>query len=135
MTDTMLTNEMKRQAVVVVLKADHVRSLRVTRSFVDKICKELEKENDYVMSISKRKKYCTSSDSMRTPEFIHKVKQTINENWGQSIRSIAKRLHVSEKTIKRSVHDDIRYKFYVMNRGHFISEKSNENHLNRSKSL
>ena len=61
MTDPKLINEMKRYAVIVALKADHgnletVRLLRVVRSFVHKICKELEKENDNVMSISKRKK-------------------------------------------------------------------------------
>ena len=39
---------------------------------------------------------------------------------------------MSEKTIRRSVHEDIRYKSYVMKRGQFISEKSKENHLNRS---
>ena len=49
------------------------------------------------------------------------------------MRSVAKKLHVSEKTIKRSVHEDIRYKSYVMKRCQFISEKSKENHLKRSK--
>ena len=85
------------------------------------------------MSISKRKKYSTCSNSMRTSQFIHKVKQTIDENWGQSMRSIAKKLHVSEKTIRRSVHEDIRYKFYMMKRIQFISEKSKENRLKRAK--
>ena len=72
---------------------------------------------------------------MRTPEFIHKVKQTIDESGGQSMRSIAKTLHVSEKTIRRSVHEDIRYKSHVMKRDQIISEKSKENHLNRSQRL
>ena len=59
MTDPMLTNEMKRYAVIVALKADHedleiACFLRVVRSFVHKICKELEKENN--MSVSKYKK-------------------------------------------------------------------------------
>ena len=72
----MLTNEMKRHAVIVALKADHgdleiEHFLRVARSFVHKICKELEKENDNGMSISKhKKKHFTRSDSMRTSEFI-----------------------------------------------------------------
>ena len=50
MTDLMLTNEMKRHSEIVALKADHgdleiAHFLKVTRSFVHKICKELEKEN------------------------------------------------------------------------------------------
>ena len=61
---------------------------------------------------------------MRTLEFIHEVKQTIDEYRGQSMRSIAKKLHVSEKTIKRNVHEDIRFKSCVMKGGQFISKKS-----------
>ena len=101
MTDPMLTNEMnERHVVIVALKADHGDSeiacfLRVARLFVHKIHKELEKENDNVMSLWKRKKHSLCSNSLRTPEFIHIVKQPIDENWSQSMRSIAKKLHVS----------------------------------------
>ena len=102
---------------------------------IHKIHKELEKENDNAMSVSKCKKHSTHSDTMRTHKFIHNVKQTIDENWGQSMRSIVKMLHVSEKRVRRNVHEDIRYKSYVMKRGNFISEKSKENRLNRSKRL
>ena len=61
MVDHTLTNEMKRHDTIVTLKVDHghlesARFLRVTRSFVHKIRKELKKENDKVMSVSKRKK-------------------------------------------------------------------------------
>ena len=49
------------------------------------------------------------------------------DQWGQ----LQKKLHASEKTIRRSVHEDIRYKSYVMKRDQFISEKSKENRLNR----
>ena len=52
---------MKRQAVIVALKADPgdleiARFLRVARSFVHEIRKEFEKENNNLMSVSKRKK-------------------------------------------------------------------------------
>ena len=136
MTDPMLTNEMKRHTVIVLLKADHgdleiARFLRVARFFVHKIRKELEKENDYVMSVSKRKKHFTRSNSMRTPKFIHKVEQTIDENRGQSMRSIAKKLHVSEKEYsgRHSIqieHDEER-SIYVWNK--------KQTRLNRSKRL
>ena len=95
MTDPVQIKEMKRYAVVVALKYDHLEIanfLRIARSFVHKIRKELEKENYNVMSVSKRKKHSTRSDSMITPKFIHKVKQTINEKQGQSTRSIAKKV-------------------------------------------
>ena len=119
MKNPILTNKIKGHAVIVVLKAVHgdleiAYFLRVARSFVHKIRKELEKENDNVMSVSKHKKNSIRSDSMRTSRFIHKVKQTTDENQGQSERSIAKKLHVSEKMIRRSIHEDIWYKSYVI---------------------
>ena len=40
------------------------------------------------------------------------------------MRPIVKKLHVSEKTIIRSIHEDIRYKSYGMKRGQFIAEKN-----------
>ena len=49
--------------------------------------------------------------------------------------SIPKKLHVSEKIIKRSVHEDIQYKSYGMKRSQFISEELKENCLNRFKRL
>ena len=51
------------------------------------------------------------------------------------MRSIEKKLHVSKKTIRRSVYEDIQYKSYVIKRVQFISEKSKENHLNRFRRL
>ena len=91
---------MKRHAVIVAFKADHgdlefARFLRVARSFVHKIRKGLEKENDCVMSVSKRKKKKLST--MKTLEFIHKVKQAVDKNRCQSMKSISKTLHVSKK--------------------------------------
>ena len=52
-TDLMLTNEMKRYAVIAVLKADRgdleiARFLRVARSFVHKIRKELKKNKKQI---------------------------------------------------------------------------------------
>ena len=58
------------------------------------------------------------------------MKTEVNQ-WGQ----LQKKLYVSEKTIRRNVHEDIRYKSYMMKRGQFIAEKSKENYLNRSKRL
>ena len=67
MIDPKLTNEMKRHIVIVILRADYedleiTCFLRVARSFVHKICKDIEKENDDVMSLSKYKKHSTCSD-------------------------------------------------------------------------
>ena len=47
--------------------------------------------------------------------------------------STAKKLYASEKTVNSSVHEDNRYKSYVIKRGQFVLEKSKENRINRSK--
>ena len=78
----MLPNEIKRNALFVAFNHEDLEIpcfLRATRLFGHKICKELEKENDNVISVLKRKKNSSRSNSMRTPKFIHKVKQTIIE--------------------------------------------------------
>ena len=95
MTEPMPTNEMKRHVVIIALKADHrdleiATFLRVTRLFIRKIRKELEKENDNPCLYQKRKRPSTRSDSPTTPKFIHKVKQTIDEYRGQSIGQLQK---------------------------------------------
>ena len=48
---------------------------------------------------------------------------------------MAKDFKVSKCTIRRVVHEDVRYKSYVMRSGQFISEKTKENRLIRAKRL
>ena len=140
MADTQLTQEMKRHAVIVALKAEHSdleisRFLKVARSFVYKVRKELEAKNGNVSPVSKCKKHSKRSDITRTLEFIQQVQQTIDDNPRKSMTSLAKEFHVSEGTIRKVVHEDIRYKSFVMRKGQFMSEKTKENRLIRSKRL
>ena len=51
------------------------------------------------------------------------------------MRSIAKKLHLFEKTIKRYVHEDILFKSYVMKRGQFISTKSKRKPLKQMQKI
>ncbi|XP_052832121.1 uncharacterized protein LOC128247010 [Octopus bimaculoides] len=138
MADPMVKQEMKRHAVIMVIKAELsnlkiAQFLKVARSFVYKIRKELEAKDENVSSASNRKKHRRRTDTFRTPKFIQQVKQTIDENSRRSMRLIAKEHHMSEGTIRNVVHKDIRYKSYAMRKGHFISETVKENHLIRSK--
>jgi hypothetical protein len=41
---------------------------------------------------------------------------------GRSMRSIATEMSVSERTVRRIIQKDIRYKSYAMRRGQFMSE-------------
>lgn len=84
----MLTNEMKRHAMIVALKAKYgdlksFRFLKFTIYFVNKIRRELKKEDRSVLSLSKRKNHSKRSDFMRMPEFFKtftKTLKTCHEN-------------------------------------------------------
>ena len=140
MADINITQEMKRHAVIVAIMAEHsdlqiAQFLKVARSFVFKVLKELKDKNGQISPVAKRKKHQQRSDSIRTPEFVQRVQNIIDESPQKSMRSIAKDLNVSEATIRRTCHEDLRYKSYVMKRGQFISETTKENRLVRSKRL
>ena len=140
MADIKLTLQMKRHAIIIALKSEHsdleiANFLKVARSFVHKVRKELEASDGNVSPVAKRKKHCQRSDTTRTPEFIRHVQNIIDEDPRKTIRSIAKDLQVSEGTIRNVVHKDIRYKSYVMRRGQFMSERTQESRLIRSKRL
>ena len=123
MADTTIANDKKRYAVIVSIKAKHsnleiARFLKVARSFVCKVRKELNENNGDELATSKRKQHCQRSDSLRTPEFvIRRVHGMIDENPGKSMRHLAKDLQVSEGTIRNVVHQDLGYKSYVLRRG------------------
>ncbi|VUZ54708.1 unnamed protein product [Hymenolepis diminuta] len=72
---------MKKHALILSIKAnqrnlDIARFLKVVRSFVCKVRKELPNENsgDGLAVTSKRKQHCQrSADLFRTPEFVIRV--------------------------------------------------------------
>lgn len=77
---------MKRLAVIVSIKAklsysEIARFLKVARSFVCKVRKELNKNNSDELATSKRKHHCQRSDSLRTPEFVRRVHGMIDKSW------------------------------------------------------
>ena len=106
---------MKRHAVIVAMHAKHSyleisQFFKVTRSFVHKVCRELEASDGNVKRIPKRIKHKPRSDTVRTPQFVQKVQDIIDEGPSKSIRAISRDLQVSDSTIRCIVHEDIRYK-------------------------
>ena len=55
---------------------------------------------------------------------LQQVQEIIDEDLSKSIRAISRDLQVSECTIRRIVHEDIRYKSYVIRRGQFMSAQT-----------
>ena len=119
MADPRLTQEMKRHAVIVSFAEDHADSeistfLKVSRSFVFKVRRELGVARGDVTTVSHRKRHCRRSDIIRTPEFVSSVQAAIDEDPGKSMRALVRELQVDDATIRRVVLEDLRYKSYVM---------------------
>ncbi|XP_014484223.1 PREDICTED: uncharacterized protein LOC106749367 [Dinoponera quadriceps] len=131
MEDNKLTQEMKRHAVIIIIHANHSdleisRFLKVARSFVNKVRRELEASDGNVASVAKCKKHEARSDKFRTSQFVQKVQGIIDEDPSKSIRGISKHLQVSECTIRRIIHEDLQYNSYAMHRGQFMSAQTRE---------
>ena len=140
MEDNKLTQEMKRHAVIVVIHTKHSdleisQFFNVTRPFVHKIRRELEASDGNVENVAKHRKHKPRSDAVRTPQFVQQVQDIIDEDPLISIRAFSRDLQVSEFLIRRSVHEDIRYKSCVMRRGQFMSAQTREQRFIRAKRL
>ena len=138
MAEPILTQQMKRHDVIVCLAAGHTDSeiaafLKVVRSFVFKVKSELKAAGDDVAAVAERKRHYQGSDCISTPEFVNSVQAAIDEDHGKSMRALANELEVDESTIRRVVHEDLRYKSYVIRRGQFMSDRTKVNRLTRLK--
>ena len=97
--------------------------------------RELECSNGDSSFVSEKKKHSRRSDTVRSSEFVEVLQEIIDPDPSKSMREIARKINVSESTNRRTVHEDIRYKSYVMRRGQFLSAKNRENRVIRSKRL
>ena len=81
----MITEEMKRHAVIVALHAGNeapeiANFLKVDRSFVYKAKRSLDESGGDVPSVAKRKKHFRRSDAVRDDDFIVKVKSIVDDD-------------------------------------------------------
>ncbi|XP_025161066.1 uncharacterized protein LOC112589993 [Harpegnathos saltator] len=140
MQDYKITQEMKRHAVIIAICAKHTdleisNFLNCARSFVHKVRRELEASAGDVETVAKRKKHEERSDTTRNTQFVQQVQEIVDESSSKSMRAIARDLNVSESLIRRVVHEDLRYRSYVMRRGQFMSAQTRKQRLIRGKRL
>ena len=134
---------MKRHAVIVAIHANHSdleisEFLKFARLFVHKVsrvrsiwwpCRKC------CQKTHKRKKHKARSDRVRTSHFVQQVQGIIDEDPSKSIKAISRDLQVSECTIYRIVHEDIRYKSYEMRKGQFMLAQTREQRFIRAQWL
>ena len=60
---------------------------------------------------------------VRTPRFVRELEDLINHDPGRSMRSLAEAMNTSHVTIQACVEEDIKYRYYALCKGQFMSEK------------
>ncbi|KAG0728693.1 hypothetical protein GWK47_031947 [Chionoecetes opilio] len=130
----------KRHTVLMLISAGHSSSkiselLKVTEQFVRTDRRELISSDYDYEGVAERKHHSRRSDTIRNAELVTKLQTMIDEDPSQSMRSIARELHVSEGTVRKCVQEDIRYKSYKMRKGQLLSAKMQENHFKKSKRM
>jgi len=88
-----------------------------------------------VETVAKRKRHEERSDTIRNTQFVQQVQEIVDESPSKSMRAIARDLNVSEGLIRRVVHENLRYKSYVMRRGQFMSAQTESETYSRKTSL
>lgn len=65
-------------------------------------------------------------DAIRIPEFIEQLQNMVDKDPGKSIRYLALKLTVDEKSIQSCVHECIRHKFYTFKKNQFMNGDTRE---------
>ena len=113
--------------------AEH-RHLQIAQFF--KVCKELQNYYCQTSSIVKRKRNQQRSHIIRAHNFIQHIQNFVDESSRKSMRSITKEnIGVFEVIVRRNIHENLRYKSYIMKRSKFMSKNTKKIHLVRSKAF
>ena len=136
--------EEKRAAIVVGLRAGRTAGEiaefnKLPRSLCYRIKKEFDGrvvggENHDEVSVQ-RKTHKRRRDSIRTPEFVEELQNAIDEDPGKSMRCLARELNVCEGTVRKCVHEDIRYKSYALKRHQYMDEPTKERRADKAARL
>lgn len=135
-----MTEEIKRGAVLAGLHAGRSPKAiaefnKLSLSFVYKMKSRLEASEHPEDINTKRSKPAPRSDNVRTPEFVARVQQKVDQDPSKSIRSLARELGVANATIHRTVHEDLRYGSYALKTGHFMNDATKQKRLEKAKKL
>jgi transposase-like protein len=83
---------------------------------------------------SDRKKHKRRSDALGN-DFVESLQVLLDQDPGRSMRSLARELGVSARTVRRKVEQDIRYKSYALRKGQFLSQATKEKRFQKARKL
>ncbi|QQP42372.1 Uncharacterized protein FKW44_017010, partial [Caligus rogercresseyi] len=90
-------------------RATRPNNYLVPKTTVYRVAQELNESNGNATSLRKTQDQ-PRSKKKRTPEFLHELQERINDDPGTSMRDLAAKMNVDEKTIRTAVHEDLRSK-------------------------
>jgi hypothetical protein len=81
---------------------------------------------------SDRKVHRRTSDTLDA-SIVTKLQALVDQDPGRSMRSLARKLKISEFVIRKKMMQDIRYKSYALRRGQFLSHATKKRRLENAK--
>lgn len=94
-------------------------------------------------AVKRYKKLGTAMDRPRsgkpktvtTPEIINKVRCRIRRNSEESMRKMAKKLGISERSVRRIVKKKLKFQSYKLGQGHYLDDKMKRRRLENANRL
>ena len=105
------------------------------KDLVYRIKKQFEACDDPETFTGERKTHKQCSDAIRSPEFVTKVKQRIQNDPSKSMAALAFEINVNKSTISRTVAKDLNMKSYCLRKHHLLTAALMEQRLIKGTAL
>ena len=131
---------LKRHAIIKALRAGRTAKeiidfFNYNKDLVYRIKKQFEACDDPETFTGERKTQKRRSDAIRSPEFVTKVKQRIQDDPSKSMATLAFEMNVNKSTISRTVAKDLNMKSYCLRKRHLLTAALTEQRLIKGTAL
>ena len=99
--------------IIEFLKMPKSTVYEIAKKFNNDLASQKGPDESKVLSPA-RKKRLVASNRKRSPEFLQRLQNLIEDDPMKSIRRLAMELGEAESTVRLAVHEDLRYKPYVI---------------------
>ena len=116
----------KRHTIIEALRArrtakEIIDFFNYNKDLVYRIKKQFKTCDDPETFIGERKTHKRCSDATRSPKFVTKVKQRIQEDLSKSMAALAFEMNVNKSIISRTVAKDLNIKSYCLRKRHLLT--------------
>ena len=128
---------MQKHAIIEALRTGRtakeiIHFFNYNKDLVYRIKKQLEACDDPETFIGERK---TTPDAIRSPKFVTKVKQRIQDDPSKSMATLAFEMNINKSTISRTVAKDLNMKSYCLRKRHLLTAALMEQQLIKGTAL